>query len=144
LKGDRLISKPELSQFAASGDKLEGKRILIVDDDERNRNALENLLEAENMQVVIAMNGKEAISILNMDKSIDAVLMNIMMPFQEGNETTKLIRESGNFGLPIIALISKAMKGDREQSLEAGFTDYMLKPIDSNTLLEMILKWVKG
>ncbi len=144
MKGQIVMSKESQMQSNASINSLEGKRILIVDDDERNIYALANLLEAENMQVVIAMNGKEAISILNMDNSIDAVLMDIMMPFQDGNETTKLIRESGNFGLPITALTSKAMKGDHEQSLEAGFTDYMLKPIDSDTLFEMIRKWVNG
>lgn len=114
----------------------------MVDDDERNRYALENLPEAENMQVLIAKNGKEAISILNKDNPINPVLMDILMPFQDGNETTKLIRESGNFGFPIIALTSKPIKGNREQSLEAGFTDYMLKQIYPDTLLEMLKKWV--
>jgi HAMP domain-containing protein/CheY-like chemotaxis protein len=132
-----------IDDLYTSDASLEGKRILIVDDDSRNLFALTSLLERRKMAVVTAESGKEAIDILHSDDSIDLVLMDIMLPEMDGYETIQLIRKEQQFGqLPIIALTAKAMKGDRERCIEAGASDYIAKPVNSDQLLGLMRVWL--
>jgi CheY-like chemotaxis protein len=122
---------------------LAGKKILVVDDDIRNIFAMTSVLERHNMQVVTAEDGREAISILENNNDVDAVLMDIMMPEMDGYETMRLVRQKQQFRqLPIIALTAKAMKQDREKCLEAGASDYIAKPVDIDRLLSLLRVWL--
>ncbi|UUZ81034.1 response regulator [Paenibacillus sp. P26] len=133
-----------LVKLYQSDEMIEYKKVLVVDDDVRNIFALTTILERHNMKVIPAENGLDAIRILEQTPDIDIVLMDIMMPGMDGYETTRAIREKPEFqDLPIIALTAKAMKGDREQCLEAGASDYITKPVNSAQLLSMIRSWVK-
>jgi len=122
---------------------LRGKTVLVVDDDSRNIFAIQSILENHDIKVLTAENGKESIKILNTVPSIDAVLMDIMMPEMNGYETTKQIRQYAKFeDLPIVALTAKAMKEDRKKCLAAGATDYLAKPIDIDELLSVLSKCI--
>ncbi|HEX8040603.1 MAG TPA: response regulator, partial [Chryseosolibacter sp.] len=123
-------------------DILSGKNVLIVDDDVRNLFALTTVFERFNINVITAESGQEAIQILNDDKNIDMVLMDIMMPEMDGYETTQRIRrEHKNSTLPIIAVTAKAMKGDRQKCIEAGASDYITKPVKIDQLLSLMRLW---
>jgi CheY-like chemotaxis protein len=103
------------------------------------------LLEQHGMQVVSAETGTEAISLLDQNDDIDAVLMDIMMPEMDGYETIRMIRRNHQHRLlPILALTAKAMKGDREKCLEAGASDYIAKPVDTAELLALLRIWLFG
>jgi CheY-like chemotaxis protein len=118
---------------------LENKKVLIVDDDVRNVYSLYSVLENQNMQILIANDGKEALEKMENEKDIDIVLMDIMMPVMDGIEAIKAARKNPSLkNLPIIALTAKAMKGDREKCLQAGATDYLFKPIDTQKLLALM------
>jgi CheY-like chemotaxis protein/two-component sensor histidine kinase len=122
---------------------FEGRKILVVDDDIRNIFAINSVLAARAIQVFHAENGRVAIEVLRQHPDVDAILMDTMMPEMDGNEATKAIRAMATFReLPIISLTAKAMKGDREKALEAGATDYVTKPVDPETLLAIIYKWL--
>ena len=122
---------------------LQGKKILIVDDDMRNSFALSKLLSEKGIMVKIARDGQKALDMLAEDGDVDLILMDIMMPVLDGYETTKRIRAQRQFkSLPILALTAKAMKGDREKCLEAGANDYLSKPIDINRLFSMLQVWL--
>ncbi len=122
---------------------LSGKRILLVDDDVRNVYALSSILELSGMEVIFAENGLEALDILKMDTAIDLILMDIMMPEMDGNEAIIKIRNMPSYkDLPIIAVTAKAMNEDRERSLEAGASDYIVKPIDPDQLISLINVWL--
>jgi signal transduction histidine kinase/CheY-like chemotaxis protein len=122
---------------------LKGRKILIVDDDIRNVFALSSVLENEQMGVVIAKNGNEALSRLDEHQDIDLVLMDIMMPEMDGYEAMRRIRSNERLArLPIIALTAKAMRDDRAKCIEAGANDYLAKPVDSATLLSMMRVWL--
>jgi CheY-like chemotaxis protein len=122
---------------------LKGKKALIVDDDMRNIFALATVLDDHGMEIVSADNGREAIRQVEADPGIDIVLMDIMMPEMDGYETTRQIRRNPRFrSLPIIALTAKAMKGDREKCLEAGASDYIAKPVDTDQLLGLLRQWL--
>jgi CheY-like chemotaxis protein/signal transduction histidine kinase/CHASE3 domain sensor protein len=122
---------------------LEGRRVLLVDDDVRNIFALSGALEQKGALVEIARNGQEAIDKLNEVKDIDVVLMDIMMPGMDGLEATRRIRQNQNFQkLPIIAVTAKAMKDDQEQCLKAGASDYLAKPIDIDRLYSLLRVWM--
>jgi CheY-like chemotaxis protein len=124
-------------------DQLTSKKVLLVDDDIRNIFALTGILERQNMTVVSAENGKDAIEILKQDSDIDVVLMDIMMPLMDGYETTREIRRIQEFKyLPIIALTANAMLGDREKCIDAGASDYITKPVNTTQLLTMIRAWI--
>ena len=128
---------------ASANQSLEGRTVLIVDDDVRNLFALTGLLETHGMTVVTAERGQEAIARLNDTPGIGIVLMDIMMPEKDGYETIRQIRSDSRFKeLPIIALTAKAMKGDREKCLQAGASDYASKPVDSEQLLSQLRVWV--
>ncbi|WP_299823786.1 response regulator [uncultured Pontibacter sp.] len=122
---------------------LQGKKVLIADDDVRNIYSLSSLLELHNMQPVVAYNGVEALQKLEKETDIDMVLMDIMMPEMDGIEAIKRIRENIRFKqLPIIALTAKAMKEDREKCLNAGASDYIPKPVDTDKLLTLMRVWL--
>jgi two-component system, chemotaxis family, sensor kinase CheA len=122
---------------------LDGKKILIVDDDMRNIFALTTLLEKENTQVIFAESGQEAIEKLKNNPDIDLVLMDIMMPEMDGYAAIRAIREIEDFEtLPIIALTAKAMKNDRDKCIEAGASDYISKPIIVEQLNSLLRVWL--
>jgi signal transduction histidine kinase/DNA-binding response OmpR family regulator len=127
---------------------LEGRRILIAEDDVRNVFALTSLLEGRGVQLEIARNGHEALAALEMSqqdtaKAVDLVLMDIMMPEMDGLTAMREIRKRREWKkLPIIALTAKAMKNDQEQCLEAGANDYLAKPLDVEKLLSLIRVWM--
>ncbi len=124
---------------------LAGKQVLVVDDDVRNVFALTAALEQYGMSVRYAENGGDAIGTLDGDPSVDLVLMDIMMPGMDGNETTRTIRSRPEFAdLPIIALTAKAMSGDRAKSLAAGASDYVTKPVHVDQLVRVIAAWLAG
>ncbi|SMB80192.1 response regulator [Deinococcus hopiensis] len=122
---------------------LQGRRVLVVDDDIRNIFALTAVLERHRMTVYTAENGRDAISMLESTPDIDAVLMDVMMPELDGYETTRLIRQNRKFkSLPIISLTAKAMPGDREKSIESGASDYISKPVNTDQLLSLLRVWL--
>ncbi|MCP2044853.1 response regulator [Pontibacter sp. HSC-36F09] len=122
---------------------LRGKKILVVDDDVRNIYSLSSLLELHGMQVIAAYDGKEALEKLDTEAGIDMVLMDVMMPEMDGIEATKRIRSDLRFKqLPIISLTAKAMKEDREKCIEAGASDYIPKPVDTDKLLTLMRVWL--
>jgi hypothetical protein len=124
-------------------DVLTGKKVLIVDDDMRNIFAMTSFLERYSMEIMSTESGAEAIEMLKHDPSIDVVLMDIMMPDLDGYETMRRIRLEDAFAdLPIIALTAKAMKGDREKCIEAGASDYIAKPVDTEHLLSLLRIWL--
>ncbi len=117
--------------------------ILIVDDDIRNIFAMTSLLEPHKMNILSAETGRGAIEILQDNGDIDVVLMDIMMPDMDGYDTMRAIRKLAKFrSLPIIALTAKAMKGDREKCIEAGASDYIAKPVDTEQLLALLRVWL--
>jgi CheY-like chemotaxis protein len=122
---------------------LAGKKILIVDDDIRNIFAMTSLLERYKIDVITAETGKSGIEMLQKEKGIDLVLMDIMLPEMDGYDTMRAIRHMYGFReLPIVALTAKAMKGDREKCIDAGASDYIAKPIESEELLALLRNWV--
>jgi HAMP domain-containing protein/CheY-like chemotaxis protein/signal transduction histidine kinase len=132
-----------LDRLHRSDDALVGKRVLIVDDDVRNIFALSSVIERRGMAVLTAGTGREAIAKLESTPDIAIVLMDIMMPEMDGYETMQVIRQNAAFRrLPIIALTAKAMKGDREKCLEAGASEYLAKPVNTEQLLSSLRMWL--
>jgi hypothetical protein len=132
-----------LERLRNSDENLHGREALLVDDDARNIFALSSVLERRGMKVLTATTGREAISILKADQDIAIVLMDIMMPEMDGYETIQAIRADPSLRrLPIIALTAKAMKGDRERCLEAGASDYLAKPVNTEQLLSALRIWL--
>lgn len=127
---------------------LEGRRILIVEDDVRNVYSLTHVLEPRGAVVEIARNGQEAIDALQAAaddpaRAIDLVLMDVMMPVMDGLTATRQIRAEGRWSrLPILMLTAKAMPDDQERCLAAGANDYMAKPIDVDKLLSLVRVWM--
>jgi CheY-like chemotaxis protein len=115
----------------------------VVDDDARNIFALTSVLEGQEMEVLSATNGRQAIELIKATPALSVVLMDIMMPEMDGYETMREIRKDANFvTLPILALTAKAMKGDREKCLEAGASDYIAKPVNTDQLLALLRVWL--
>jgi len=132
-----------LDRLHRSDDALVGKKVLVVDDDVRNIFALSSVLERRGMTVLTAGTGREAITTLEKTPEIAIVLMDIMMPEMDGYETMQVIRQNTLFRrLPIIALTAKAMKGDREKCLEAGASEYLAKPVNTEQLLSALRMWL--
>jgi CheY-like chemotaxis protein len=132
-----------LERLHQTDEALQGKKVLVVDDDVRNIFALSSVLERHGMQVVTANTGKKAISILETTPEVSIVLMDIMMPEMDGYETMGVIRQQAEFKrLPILALTAKAMKGDREKCLQAGASDYIAKPVNTDQLLSLMRVWL--
>jgi CheY-like chemotaxis protein/GAF domain-containing protein len=132
-----------LEQVHLSDPVLAEKTVLIVDDDMRNVFALTSVLERHRMKVIYAESGREGIEKLQATPGVDVVLMDVMLPEMDGYETMRAIRADGRFrNLPIIALTAKAMKGDREKCIEAGASDYVAKPVDTEQLLSLLRVWL--
>ena len=132
-----------LDRLHHSDDALVGKKVLVVDDDVRNIFALSSVLERRGMNVITAGTGREAIAKLESTPDVAIVLMDIMMPEMDGYETMRVIRQNVSLRrLPIIALTAKAMKGDREKCLEAGASEYLAKPVNTEQLLSSLRMWL--
>jgi HAMP domain-containing protein/CheY-like chemotaxis protein len=132
-----------LDRLHSSDDALVDKKVLVVDDDVRNIFALSSVLERRGMTVLTAGTGREAISTIEETPDVAIVLMDIMMPEMDGYETMQVIRQKALFRrLPIIALTAKAMKGDREKCLEAGASEYLAKPVNTEQLLSALRMWL--
>lgn len=143
------IEQQKMIQKARSRDAiLEGRRILVVEDDVRNVYSLTNILEPRGAVIEIARNGREAIQVLEASAaagadSIDLVLMDVMMPVMDGLTATREIRKDARWKkLPIITLTAKAMPDDQQRCIEAGANDYMAKPIDVDKLLSLVRVWM--
>ena len=132
-----------LRELYQSDPTLAGKKILIIDDDARNIFAATTILERYDIQVVHAESGQEGIEILEASDNIDAILMDIMMPEMDGYEAIRRIRANNRFeSLPIIALTAKAMPEDRSKCIDAGASDYIIKPVDAPQLISLLRVWL--
>jgi CheY-like chemotaxis protein len=132
-----------LERLHRSDEALVGKKVLVVDDDVRNIFALSSVLERRGMSVLMAGTGREAIATIESTPDLGIVLMDIMMPEMDGYETMHVIRQNPHFRrLPIIALTAKAMKGDREKCLQAGASEYLAKPVNTEQLLSSLRMWL--
>jgi CheY-like chemotaxis protein len=132
-----------LERLNSSDEDLLARTVLLVDDDARNIFALSSVLERRGMKVLTATTGKEAIGLVESTPNLAIVLMDIMMPEMDGYETIGVIRANPALRrLPIIALTAKAMKGDREKCLEAGASDYLAKPVNTEQLLSALRMWL--
>ena len=132
-----------LEHLHESDEIVANKKVLVVDDDVRNIFAVGTILEQHKMQVLGAGTGREAIEILEKTPDIALILMDIMMPEMDGFETMRVIRQNPRLRrLPMIALTAKAMKGDRERCLEAGASDYIAKPVNTEQLLSLMRVWM--
>jgi CheY-like chemotaxis protein len=125
--------------------QLDGATVLIIDDDVRNVFALTSALELHGMTVLYSDNGADGVRLLAEHPEIDIVLMDAMMPDQDGYETTRAIRRNHRFAdLPVVFLTAKAMPGDRESALDAGASDYITKPVDLDDLIELMAACMPG
>jgi CheY-like chemotaxis protein/signal transduction histidine kinase/HAMP domain-containing protein len=132
-----------LERLHRSNESLRMRKVLVVDDDARNIYALATVLEGEFMEVISATNGRQAIEMIHATPDLAVVLMDIMMPEMDGFETMVEIRKEPRYrSLPILALTAKAMKGDREKCLEAGASDYIAKPVNTEQLLSLLRVWL--
>ena len=132
-----------IERLHSSNDILRGRKTLVVDDDARNIFALTTLLEGQDVEVISATNGRHAIELIENTTDLSMVLMDIMMPDMDGYQTMREIRNNPKFRtLPILALTAKAMKGDREKCLEAGASDYISKPVNTDQLLSLMRVWL--
>jgi len=132
-----------LERLNGSDEDLVGRTVLLVDDDSRNIFALSSVLERRGMKVLTATTGNEAIELVEKTPALAIVLMDIMMPEMDGYRTIEKIRDKPAFRrLPIVALTAKAMKGDREKCLEAGASDYLAKPVNTEQLLSALRMWL--
>jgi CheY-like chemotaxis protein len=132
-----------IEQLHRSDEALVGRKVLVVDDDVRNIFALSSVLERRGMVVLTASTGREAIATLESTPDVAIVLMDVMMPEMDGYETMQAIRSNAQLRrLPIIALTAKAMKGDREKCLEAGASEYLAKPVNTEQLLSALRMWL--
>jgi HAMP domain-containing protein/CheY-like chemotaxis protein len=132
-----------LERLTSSDEDLVGRTVLLIDDDARNIFALSSVLERRGMRVLTATTGSEAIALAESTPDLALVLMDIMMPEMDGYQTIRVIRQKPAFRrLPIIALTAKAMKGDREKCMEAGASDYLAKPVNTEQLLSALRMWL--
>jgi CheY-like chemotaxis protein/HAMP domain-containing protein len=141
---DLPVAKQQMIERLHSSDEdLLGQTALLVDDDSRNIFALSSVLERHGMKVLSATTGNEAVALIDAPNDIAIVLMDIMMPGMDGYQTMQMIRENPALRrLPIIALTAKAMKGDREKCLDAGASDYLAKPVNTEQLLSALRLWL--
>ncbi|HVH98094.1 MAG TPA: response regulator [Enhygromyxa sp.] len=132
-----------LEKLHRSDENLVGKSVLVVDDDVRNIFALSSVLERHGMRVLTANTGREAIATLESTRGVAIVLMDIMMPELDGIATMREVRKVPELKhVPIVAVTAKAMKGDREKCLEAGASDYLAKPVNTDQLLAALRMWL--
>jgi CheY-like chemotaxis protein len=145
LPGAQADHEPDQAVRQRGGDnaQLAGAKVLIVDDDIRNIYSLTSVLETYNIQVLHAERGAAGIEILEQTPDVDVALIDIMMPDMDGYETMREIRRRpATAHIPLISVTAKAMKGDRQKSLEAGASDYIAKPVDLELLLALLRVWV--
>ncbi|MDQ1094969.1 MULTISPECIES: response regulator [Chryseobacterium] len=139
-------SSPEITRSKTLGsltEVLSGKKILITDDDVRNIFSLTKALEKYKVEVVLAMDGKQALEQIKVHPDIDVILMDMMMPEMDGYETIRQIRKMPMFTrLPVIAVTAKSMIGEREKCITAGASDYISKPVDIDQLLSLLRVWL--
>ncbi|MBK1896110.1 response regulator [Chryseobacterium paridis] len=134
---------PRNKNLGSLTEVLSGKKILITDDDVRNIFSLTKTLEKYKVEVILAMDGKQALEQIKAHPDIDAILMDMMMPEMDGYETIQEIRKKPMFTrLPIIAVTAKSMIGDREKCITAGASDYISKPVDVDQLLSLLRVWL--
>jgi CheY-like chemotaxis protein len=139
-----VATRTVLGRMRDRGAQLQGKKVLVIDDDIRTGFALTSMLERFGMKVVYAENGREGIERLQQHPNTNLVLLDIMMPELDGYETARAIRAMPRFErLPIISLTAKAMKGDREKAIAAGASDYIAKPVDVDQLVSMMRVWLE-
>jgi CheY-like chemotaxis protein len=132
-----------LERLHSSNEILQNRKVLVVDDDARNIFALTSLLERHGIEVLSATNGRQAIGLIQNTPDLSMVLMDIMMPEMDGYQTMAEIRKDPRFRtLPMLALTAKAMKGDREKCLDAGASDYIAKPVNTDQLLSLMRVWL--
>ena len=131
-KGHGVENVAEEGGAVPAQQQLRGARVLLVEDNEINQQAAEELLCQASLEVTIANHGREGVETLAArPEDIDAVLMDIQMPVMDGYAGSRKIRKDGRFGaLPVIAMTANAMAGDQEKALEAGMNDHVAKPID--------------
>lgn len=130
-------------KYSELQDVLKGKTVLVADDDVRNIFSLTKMLEQHQMKVLAAIDGKEALKLLEENETVDVVLMDMMMPELDGYETTTAIRQNAKYkNLPILAVTAKAMMGDREKCIAAGASDYISKPVDMDQLVSLLRVWL--
>jgi len=137
---------PAASSAPGTGRRaLQGKRVLVIDDDARNVFALSSTLELHGMHVAHASDGRQGIEALLATPGTDLILMDIMMPGMDGYAAMTVIRQMPQFAtLPIIAVTARAMPSDRQKSLAAGASDYVTKPVDTDELLNCMERWLAG
>ncbi len=143
VEENQLDAKSKTNKLGLLEDVLYGKTILIADDDVRNIFSLTKILEKYKVNVISAVNGREALEQLYKHPEVSIVLMDIMMPEMDGYETIQKIRQTAAYkNLPIISVTAKAMTGDREKCIQAGASDYISKPIDKDQLLSLLRVWL--
>jgi CheY-like chemotaxis protein len=134
---------PKYKMMGEIGEVLKGKTVLIADDDVRNIFSLTKSLESYGMHVLLATNGKEALTQLEENNKVHIVLMDMMMPEMDGYESTRRLRQIPKYrNLPVIAVTAKAMMGDREKCINAGASDYITKPVDIDQLISLLRVWL--
>jgi signal transduction histidine kinase/CheY-like chemotaxis protein/CHASE3 domain sensor protein len=142
-KNNKPEESSKFNKLGALDDVLKNKTVLIADDDVRNIFSLTKALEAYNMNVMAAVDGKDALQKIQGNPEIDIVLMDMMMPEMDGYESTTAIRKSPKYqDLPVIAVTAKAMMGDRAKCINAGASDYITKPVDIDQLLSLLRVWL--
>ncbi len=150
--GDRLgltlvsdpASLPRGDEFCEHCHKLAGARILLVEDNEMNRELAGELLRQAHIEVILAGNGREALELLGEGLAVDGVLMDIQMPEMDGYTATRELRRQPAFAeLPIIAMTANAMSGDRDKVLAAGMNDHIAKPLDVRKMFQTLARWIQ-
>ena len=141
---DLMDKKNKLIGISKNKNKIDfmGKKILIVDDDERNIYILNEALASRNANVISASNGVDAIRKVNEEDGIDLILMDIMMPIMDGYEAIAKLKASNYSKIPIIALTAKAMDADRKKCIEVGANDYISKPLNMEIFLKLVRAWL--
>jgi CheY-like chemotaxis protein len=141
--GTNEPTTPKYHKLGALDEVLKNKTVLVADDDMRNIFSLTKALEKYQMNVVAAVDGKDALKKLHATAKVDIVLMDMMMPEMDGYETIEAIRGERKYkNLPIIAVTAKAMMGDREKCINAGASDYITKPVDVDQLFSLLRVWL--
>jgi len=143
-EGRETASARAFGKLGALDEVLKNKTVLVADDDVRNIYSLTRALETHKMKVFSAMDGKEALSVLEeTQQPVDIILMDMMMPQMDGYEAIERIRRNPRLkDIPIIAVTAKAMAGDREKCIRAGASDYISKPVDSDQLISLLRIWL--
>ncbi|RZJ67476.1 MAG: response regulator [Flavobacterium sp.] len=143
VEEDKKSGKKANGKINRLNNVLTGKTVLVVDDDVRNIYSLTKALESLKMNVITAIDGKEALNMLKENPETDVVLLDMMMPNMDGYETATRIRQDSKLkNLPVIAVTAKAMTGDREKCISAGASDYITKPVDVDQLLSLLRVWL--